>query len=67
MMDGSVCVTELAEGRTTRLTPRRDGAEAPLSFACVFSPDGRAVAYLRNVAADDAIFSQIFVITLSWL
>lgn len=63
-MDGSVCVTELADGRTTRLTPRRDGAEAPLPFACVFSPDGRAVAYLRTVAADGATFSQIFAVTL---
>ena len=63
-MDGSVCVTDLADGRTTRLTPRRGGAEAPLSLACVFSPDGRAVAYLRNVAADGATFSQIFVVTL---
>jgi dipeptidyl aminopeptidase/acylaminoacyl peptidase len=62
-MDGSVCVTELADGRTTRLTPRRDGAEAPLPFACVL-PDGRAVAYLRTVAADGATFSQIFAVTL---
>ncbi len=65
VMDGSVCVTDIADGGTTRLTPRRDGAEAPLSFACVFSPDGRAVAYMRNVAADGATFSQIFVVTLS--
>jgi dipeptidyl aminopeptidase/acylaminoacyl peptidase len=63
-MDGSVCVTELADGRTTRLTPRRIGAEVPLPYAGVFSPDGRAVAYLRNVAADGATFSQIFVVTL---
>lgn len=65
VMDGSVCVTEIADGRTSRLTPRRDGAEAPLAFACVFSPDGRAVAYMRNVAAGGATFSQIFVVTLS--
>lgn len=65
VMDGSVCVTEIADGRTTRLTPRRDGAEAPLPFACVFAPDGRAVAYMRNVAAGGATFSQIFVVTLS--
>ncbi|PHX85507.1 MAG: biopolymer transporter Tol, partial [Opitutia bacterium] len=66
-MDGSVCVTELADGRTTRLTPRRDGAEAPLPLACGFSPDGNSVAFMRNVAADGATFSQIFVVTLSWL
>jgi Tol biopolymer transport system component len=65
VMDGSVCMTDIADGRTTRLTPRRDGTDAPLPFACVFSPDGRAVAYMRNVAAGGATFSQIFVVTLS--
>jgi hypothetical protein len=64
-MDGSVCVTDIADGRTTRLTPRRNGADAPPPFACVFSPDGRAVAYMRSVAADGATFSQIFIVTLT--
>jgi hypothetical protein len=63
-MDGSVCVTDLADGRTTRLTPRRGGAEAPLSLACVFSPDGRQIAFMRNMSAAGVTFSQLFVVDL---
>lgn len=63
--DGSVCITDVTVGRTERLTPRRTGQDAPLPFACVFSPDGRTVAYLRNVGAGGAIFSQVFVVALS--
>lgn len=62
VMDGSVCVTAMTDGRTVRLTARRTGGDAPLPFACVFSPDGRAIAYLRNVPIGGATFSQIFVV-----
>lgn len=62
--DNSVFVTDIATGRGTRLTPRTPDAEAPLPFACVVSPDGRHVAYLRNVRRDAATFSQVFVASL---
>jgi WD40 repeat protein len=62
--DGSVCVTDTATGETRRLTPRRVGADAPLPLACVFSPDGRRIAFQREVSAGAARFPQIFIVTL---
>ncbi len=62
VMDGSVCVTEIATGRTTRLTPRAGGDAAPLALACVFSPDGRRIAYQHKVASAAGVFAQIFVV-----
>lgn len=64
VMDGSVCLTEIASGRTTRLTPRTEEAAAPLPQACVFAPDGRNIAFLRNVARDGATHAQIFIVSV---
>ncbi|PTX95839.1 DUF3748 domain-containing protein [Opitutus sp. ER46] len=47
--DGSVCATEVASGRTLRLTARRDPPHDPQPYACVFAPDGRRIAYTRRV------------------
>lgn len=63
-MDNSVCVTEVATGKTRRLTPRSADASAPKAEACVFSPDGRQIAYLRPVASNGQTFNQVFVATL---
>ena len=52
-MDGSVCVTDVATGATTRLTPRT--ANVPRPEACVFSPDGRRIAFVRRVAGANQI------------
>jgi len=60
-MDNSVCVTDVASGRTERLTPRVPDAIAPRPEACVFSPDGRRIAYVRRVANGGAEYNQIFV------
>lgn len=56
-MDGSVCVTEVATGRTTRLTAKGQGAAAPRPEACVFSPDGNQVAYIRQIGGYNQIFT----------
>jgi hypothetical protein len=64
VLDGSVCVTDVATGRTERLTPRREGGAAPSALACVFSPDGRAIAYTREVAGPGGTFPQVFIVTL---
>ena len=61
VLDRSVCVTEVATGKTFRLTPRADAALAPRSEACVFSPDGKRIAYVRAVASGAKAFNQIFV------
>ena len=63
-MDNSICVTEIASGKTHRLTPRTDDATAPRSEACVFSPDGKELAYLRPVAESGRFHNQIFVVSL---
>jgi len=59
--DGSVVVTDVATGRGTRLTPRHAGEDTPLPLACVFSPDGRQVAYQRAVGDGAGRFNQVFV------
>jgi hypothetical protein len=61
IMDNSVCVTEVAAGKTIRLTPRSDDAHAPRPESCVFSPDGKRIAYVRRVATDGQWFNQVFV------
>ena len=47
VMDGSVCLTDAATGRTTRLTEAAAGPPRP--EACVVSPDGQRVAFARTV------------------
>lgn len=60
VLDTSVCVTDVATGTTTRLTPRAADGVAPRPEACVFSPDGNRVAYIRPVRAGEQTFNQVF-------
>ena len=64
VMDNSVCVTEVASGQTQRLTARADDANLPRPEACVFSPDGRKLAYVRRVSESGQSANQIFVVFL---
>jgi len=48
--DRSVCVVDAAGGAGRRLTDRTIAAP-PRPEACVFSPDGRRIAFMRRVAA----------------
>ncbi len=62
-MDNSVFATEMATGRSRRLTARCDDAEAPLAQACVFAPDGNKIAFVRTVGADvGRRFNQVFIV-----
>ena len=63
-MDNSVCVTDAATGQTTRLTARSSDAAAPLAEACVFSPNGKMIAYMRRLPSPEAMCNQIFVVAL---
>jgi Tol biopolymer transport system component len=63
-MDNSVCVTDMTSGETTRLTARTEDAAAPKSEACVFSPDGKRIAYMRPLPDGGELFNQIFVCTV---
>lgn len=62
--DGSVFATEVATGRAERLTPKLSAADAPQALACVFSPDGRKIAYTRVLASGSPAvsFAQIFTV-----
>jgi hypothetical protein len=64
VMDNSVCVTEIASGNTHRLTARTDDATAPRPEACVFSPDGKKLAYVRRISESGQSANQIFVVFL---
>jgi Tol biopolymer transport system component len=59
-MDGSVCVTDVESGATERLTSHSDPPPRP--EACVFSPDGRRIAFVRAVPTDGRVFNQVFIV-----
>ncbi len=63
-MDRSVCVTEVATGRSVRLTAQAPETAAPLPLACVFSPDGARFAYMQQVETQGASLTQLFVVAL---
>ena len=64
VMDGSVCLTDSESGTTHRLTEIVSANLAPRPEACVFSPDGLRIAYIRPVVSGDQTWNQIFVLTL---
>jgi len=64
VMDNSVAITEVAAGKTFRLTPRSDDTAAPRPEACVFSPDGKKIAYIRRVPSPEKVYNQIFIVAL---
>jgi hypothetical protein len=62
VIDGSVCLVTVADGSVRRLTPRMP-TRGPRPEACVVSPDGRKVAFCREVAAGDGRDrNQVFVV-----
>ena len=64
VLDNSVAVTDAKTGVTARLTPRSADNIAPRPEACVISPDGGRIAYVRRIRTDGADHNQIFVVTL---
>jgi hypothetical protein len=64
VMDNSVCATDAITGETTRLTPRCVDASAPRPEACVFSPDGNKIAFVRRKKTDEGEANQICVVFL---
>lgn len=62
VMDKSVCVTAVASGQTKRLTPRTDDASGPRPEACVFSSDGRRIAFMRRLPSPERPANQICVV-----
>ena len=64
VMDNSVCVTEAASGQTKRLTSRTDDVSAPRPEACVFSPDGNRIAFVRSVPSPSRLANQIYTVAV---
>jgi hypothetical protein len=56
--DGSVMLVELSSGQSQRLTERLPADESPRPEACVISPDGRWIAFMRTIDG----WNQIFVV-----
>lgn len=61
VIDGSVCLVDARDGEVVRLALQKEAA-APRSEACVFSPDGRRVAYGRRVGSPAGEFNQLFTV-----
>jgi len=62
VIDNSVFTTDVAAGQSTRLTARAADDRAPTHHACVFSPDGKRIAYMRPVCRETETHHQIFVV-----
>ena len=62
--NGSVCITDTNSGNTYRLTKQSTTQHPPRPEACVFSPDGNRIAYVRPVTNHGETWNQIFVLTL---
>lgn len=60
IMDGSVCVTQIGTGVTQRLTEKSNISPRP--EACVFSPNGRYIAYVQPVEDQAGYHNQIFIV-----
>ncbi len=63
---GAVCVTEIESGKTHRLTDDENQTGALRPEACVFSPDGKSIAYVRNIASSNGQNrNQLFVVDVT--
>lgn len=60
--DNSVFRFDIESGKSRRLTPRTEDKNAPRPEACVYSPDGNRIAYVRRVSRGDSVYNQIFVV-----
>jgi hypothetical protein len=62
--DGSVMTVNAATGESRRLTEQPAADQpAPRPEACVFSPDGRQIAFVRPVrGSDGSTWNQVFVV-----
>jgi Tol biopolymer transport system component len=65
VMDNSVCLTDANTGETRRVTPRCEDASAPRPEACVFSPDGDKIAFVRRKMTAEGEANQICLVFLN--
>lgn len=60
--DQSIFITDTASGESRRLTHRATDDTRPRPEACVFSPNGRQITYVRHLQQNKAAWNQVFVI-----
>lgn len=63
--DESPWLTDVATGQGVRQVPKDFAVGAPRPEACVVSPDGQAIAYVRPVVKNGATHNQIFTAKVS--
>lgn len=61
---GDVAITDTTTGSTRIVTTTTEGCGPVRPEACVFSPDGHRIAYLRRVYSEISAWNQIFVVEL---
>jgi hypothetical protein len=64
VIEGSVCLVDARDGQVERLTARGNGP-GPRPEACVFSPDGRRVAFVLRIGGGDGECNQIFCVDVT--
>jgi Tol biopolymer transport system component len=64
VLDGSICITDAESGQTRRITPRQPTELAPRPEACVYSPRGDKIAYVRPAIHGGSVYNQIFTVPL---
>ncbi len=65
VIGAEVCEVEIPSGRVTQRTQRQTGMErlgSPRPEACVYSLDGKQIAFSRTVSKAETSFNQIFVV-----
>ncbi len=65
VMDNSVFITDTVTGQSLRVTDRVSDENAPLPEACVFSPDGNKIAFMRRIPIACVEANQICVVVLN--
>ena len=61
VLEGRVAVTDVETGAHRALTGAAGAQEQPRPEACVFSPDGSEIAYVKRVGE----YNQVFVVAAS--
>jgi hypothetical protein len=60
--DGSVMTVDVASGKSTRITPPSASSDRLRPEACVYSPDGRHIAFCREIEGPEGRFNQICIV-----
>jgi hypothetical protein len=60
--DHSVMTVDVASGKSVRMTPPAAAEYRPRPVACVFSPDGRHIAFCREIEGSQGRFNQLCIV-----